>query len=79
MKINEVKEQYKDEWVLAEVLQKDTLNRPVEVRIIIHSKNRDEVYEQLDFVQDNQQVTTFYTGEIPEKGYAVAFYGRRNI
>ncbi len=76
MNIEEAKEQYRDEWILAEVVTTDALNRPIEVRVIIHSKNRDDVYEQLEHVGENQHVMTLYTGEIPEKGYAVAFYGR---
>ena len=73
MDIKEVKLKYKNEWVLAEVLQLDSLGKPTEVKILVHSKNRDEVYDQLDNVETNKHVATFYTGEIPEKGYVVAF------
>jgi len=78
MKIEELKKQFENEWLLVEVLEEDNLNRPVEVRLIAHSKNRDEIYEGLDKVEDNKHVATLYTGKIPEKGYAVAFifYGK---
>ncbi len=76
MNIGEVKVKYPEEWILAEVLETDELNRPLTVKVIVHSKSRDEVYEQLENVEDNQHVTTFYSGEIPEKGYAVILYGR---
>lgn len=75
MKIEEVKKQYKDEWVLVEVLEEDDLGRPIRVRLIAHSKNRDDIYEKLEQIESEKHVATFYTGKIPEKGYAVAFYG----
>ncbi len=74
MTIEEIKEKYKDEWVLVEVLAEDELNRPLKVKLIIHSKNRDDIYEELDNVENRRHVATFYTGKIPEKGYAVAFF-----
>ena len=76
MEIGEVKARYRNEWILAEVLETDELNRPTNVKIIVHSKNRDDVYEQLEYIENNRHVTTFYSGEIPEKGYAVVLYGR---
>ncbi len=79
MNLREVKAKYQNEWILAEVLEADELNRPTKVKIIVHSKNRDDVYEQLGHVEDNRHVTTFYSGEIPEKGYAVVLYGRTQL
>ncbi len=73
MSIEEVKREYKNEWVLVEVLEEDELNRPTRVRLITHSKNRDEIYEALN--KNKRYTFHFYTGEIPKKGYAVAFYG----
>ena len=72
MEVEELKKQYKDEWVLVEVLRVDELGQPVEVNLIAHSKNRDDVYEALRKTKATD-VATFYTGEIPKKGYAVAF------
>ena len=73
MNIEEIKKKFKDEWVIAEVLKEDELNRPVNVVLIAHSKNRDDIYNALENVENKKRVTTFYTGEIPEKGFAVAF------
>ena len=73
MSIEDVKRTYKNEWVLVEVLEEDELNRPTRVRLITHSKNRDEIYEALE--RNKGYIFQFYTGEIPKKGYAVAFYG----
>jgi hypothetical protein len=72
MKIEEIKKRYKDEWVLVEVLTEDELREPVEVELIAHSKARDEIYEALKETK-TKYTYQFYTGEIPKKGYAVAF------
>ena len=72
MRIEELKKQYKDEWVLLEVIKVDELGQPIEVNLISHSKNRDDIYEALKKTKV-KDVATFYTGEIPKKGYAVAF------
>jgi len=76
MNIEEIKKQYKDEWVLVEVLEEDELNSPIKVKLIAHSKNRDDIYDKLEGIESKKHIATFYTGEIPEKGYAVAFYGK---
>lgn len=75
MEIEELKKQYKDEWVLVEVLKVNELGQPVEVRTIAHSKNRDDIYDKLESIESKKHVATFYTGKIPEEGYAVAFMG----
>jgi len=74
MKIEELKKRYKDEWVLVEVLAEDKLREPVEVVLIAHSKSRDDTYEAMKKTKA-KDIAHFYTGEIPKKGYAVAFYG----
>lgn len=72
MKIEEIKKRYKEEWVLVEVLEEDELGQPTEVELIAHSKARDEVYDALKETK-MKYTCQFYTGEIPKKGYAVAF------
>ena len=73
MKLNTVKEKYRDQWVLAEVLKENELGEPLEVKVIAHSKNRDDTYEAMKKAE-GKYTCHFYTGEIPKKGYAVAFY-----
>jgi hypothetical protein len=73
MKVKEVEEKYKDEWVLAEVLKEDESGEPTEVKVIAHSKHRDNTYEAMEKVKGKYSYH-FYTGHIPQKGYAVAFY-----
>jgi len=36
---------YKDEWVLFVVTQVDDLNRPIQGRLVGHSKSREEIHE----------------------------------
>ena len=72
MKIEEIKQQYKDEWILVEVLKEDDLNRPIDVKLIAHSKNRDDTYAAIRKTKA-KYISHFYTGRIPQKGYVVAF------
>jgi len=72
MKLEAVKKQYKNEWILAEVLEEDKLNRPTKVKVIAHSKDRGETYEAMEKIKI-KDFLHFYTGKVPKKGYAVAF------
>ncbi len=70
--IEEIKEEYEDEWVLAEVIEENEKGEPTKVELIAHSKCRDETYDMMSKT-GAKHLYHFYTGEIPEKGYAVAF------
>lgn len=73
MTIEEIREKYKNRWVLVEVLEEDELQRLVKVKFITCSKTRDQIYEAL---KEHEYYTYhFYTGEIPKEGYVVAFHG----
>jgi len=72
MKIEEIKRKYRDEWVLAEVIEEDESGQPTEVKLIAHSKSRDDTYEAMRKTKA-KDIAHFYTVEIPKKGYAVAF------
>lgn len=69
-----IKERYKDEWMLVEILEEEEDGTPKRVKLIRHSKNRDETYEALRKHKD-RRLYHFYNGEIPQEGYAVAFHG----
>ncbi|MEA3485259.1 MAG: hypothetical protein U9R03_00950, partial [Candidatus Aerophobetes bacterium] len=68
---------YKDEWLLIKVTETDELDRPIKGELILRSKNRDEIYEKQKKMKDD--LCIIYTGEIPKKGYAVAFNGKDKI
>jgi len=74
VKVEEIKKKYREEWVLAEVIEEDEFGQPTEVELIAHSKARDEIYEKQREL--NKDIAIIYTGEIPKKGYAVAFNGQ---
>lgn len=71
--MEELKKKFKNEWVIIEIIEEDEFNEPKKVRVIANSKNRDEIYEKQKELKGDIAIT--YTGEIPEKGYAVAFNG----
>jgi len=72
MNTKEIKEKYPNEWVLVEVLKADELGQIIKGNIIAHSKNRDDTYTAMKQTKA-KDIAHFYTGEIPKKGYAVAF------
>jgi len=43
----EIKKTYKDEWVLVEVINEDEKGSPTKVKLLAHSKARDEIYDVL--------------------------------
>ena len=71
--IEEIKKKFKDEWVLMEVFEKDELGQTTRGKVIVHSKNRDETYAAMRKKNRGIHTLHFYAGEIPKKGYAVAF------
>lgn len=73
MEIKKIKRKYKNEWLLIKVTAEDEKDQPIEGEVILHSKNRDEVYEAQKNLKDYLYIT--YSGEMPKKGFAVAFYG----
>jgi len=73
MNIEELKRRYKDEWLLIRITRTDEQDQPVEGDVLLHSKDRDEIYEAQKNLKDYLYIT--YSGEMPKKGFAVAFYG----
>lgn len=43
--IDEESKKHEDEWVLFEVVETDEMNRPVNEKLLCHSKSRDEIHE----------------------------------
>lgn len=73
-RIEGIKRKFKNEWVLVEILEEDKKGEPTEVKLITHSKNRNDTYKAMGKTA-GKYVYHFWTGEIPAKGYAVAFGG----
>ena len=72
MKISTLKKKFKNQWVLAEVVKEDKLNRLVEVEPIVHDRERAKIYDAISKVK-NKHVATIYTGKLPPKGMVYAF------
>jgi len=45
MKIEDLKKRYEDEWLFLKITMTDEQDRPIEGEVLLHSKNRDEIYE----------------------------------
>ena len=72
--IARIQKDHKDEWLLIRVSKTDGKSRPVEGELVFHSKNRDDVYAKQTGLDGDYYIT--YTGDIPKKGFAVAFHAR---
>ena len=73
MQIEKIKEKYKNEWLLIKVTLADERDQPIEGEVLLHSKSRDEIFETQKGSKDDLYIT--YSGELPKKGFAVAFNG----
>lgn len=73
MEIEKIKKKYKNEWLLIKITMADDKDQPIEGEVLLHSKSRDEVYEAQKDLKDDLYIT--YSGELPKKDFAVAFYG----
>lgn len=64
MKIAELKKKFKNTWVLAEVLKENELNQPIDVKPIMTSSDKNEIYDRIARVPKGKTVATIYTGRI---------------
>lgn len=74
MKIEELKKKYKGEWLAIEVTKEED-GRSVEGRLILHEKDRDELWEKLSLKKLKKDIEVYvtYAGPPLKKGYAAAF------
>ena len=77
MKIEKLRKKYRDEWLLIRVTAVGREQQPLEGELLAHSKDRDEIYRAQLRLKKDLYIT--YTGKMPEKGYAVAFYGKDSV
>lgn len=74
MKLSDLKKKYKNKWVLAQVLKEDKLHNVLEMKPLVVSEKRDEVYKSLSKLKKGAHVATLYTGEVPPRGMSFTFY-----
>lgn len=63
--ISKLKQRYPKEWLLLTNVTADELTRPIKGKLVVHSKNRDEIYERLPRIRAKNFCIT-YTGKIPK-------------
>ncbi|MBW2058461.1 MAG: hypothetical protein JRJ26_13290 [Deltaproteobacteria bacterium] len=65
MKWEEIRNTFKDQWVLVKVDKVDASLNIVEGEVLAHSKDKDEVYKKLLEIRP-KEFSVEYTGMIPE-------------
>lgn len=69
MRLDEIKEQYPNEWVLIEFTELDDELKVADGKVIAHSGSRDEIEEELMARKDGK-IAVEYTGEWdPDEAY----------
>ena len=63
--VSALKRRYPKEWLLLTNVVADETTHPVKGRLVAHSKNRDEIYEQLSRLR-GKDFCIEYTGSIPK-------------
>ena len=60
----EIDAQFKDEWILVEDPETDTGLKVIRVKVVCHSKDRDEVYREA-ISRRPKRFAVLYTGTMP--------------
>ncbi len=72
--IEEIKKKFRNEWVFGEVIDVDEKGQPERVKVVAHSKDRDETYKAMKNYA-GKHICHFYAGEIPDEYVAAFIYG----
>lgn len=64
--LEDAMEEYKEEWLLFEVLEIDEKNQPQKVRLVWHSKNKEEVCSEAK-IHNIKRGVLVYAGEVVPK------------
>jgi aminopeptidase C len=78
MRWEEIKNAFKDQWVLVKVDRVDASLNIVEGEVLAHSKDKDEVYKKLLQIRP-KEFSIEYTGVIPEDLAVVLVNVNENI
>lgn len=73
MKIADLKKKFKDKWILAKVIKETKEHKVLEMKPLVISDKRDEVYKSLSKLKKGSHIATFYTGVVPPKGISFTF------
>ena len=69
--IEKLKQKYKGEWLAIEITKEEE-GEATEGKLILHSKNRDEIWKNIRLSTEKEIYVTF-AGPPLEEGYAAAF------
>ncbi|HHT9121807.1 MAG TPA: hypothetical protein ACFYEF_02955 [Candidatus Wunengus sp. YC63] len=64
MTLEEIKQQYPDQWVLVEFLELDEELKVIEGKVIAHSRNKEDIYKKL-LELENEKIAIEFTGDMP--------------
>ena len=65
MRWKDIKNKFKNQWVLIEVENVDESFNVLEGKVLAHSKDKDEIYQKLLKIKP-KEFSIEYTGEVPE-------------
>lgn len=68
--IEKIKQEYPDEWIIVEVLERDKAGRVTKGKLLGHSRDK-EVIDRI-MLESDGLTYTFFSGEIPQRGHALA-------
>ena len=71
-RIEELKKKYKGEWLAIEVSRVKN-GEPIQGKLILHSKNREEIWKKIRLSR-KKEIYVAFAGPPLEKGYVAAFY-----
>ena len=78
MKWVDIKKNFRNQWVLIEVMNVDESFNVLEGEVLAHSKDKDEIYQKLLKIRP-KEFSIEYTGEVPEDLAVVMVISDENL
>jgi hypothetical protein len=78
MKWKDIKNKFKNQWVLIEVKNVDESFNVLEGEVLAHSKDKDEIYQKLLKIRP-KEFSIEYTGKVPEDLAVVMIISDENL
>ena len=74
LQIQEIREKYRDQWVVVEITKADKHNNPKRGRVLFHGNNQKEIYGQGPKYRETHpgaKLFYFYAGNVMPEGMGV--------
>ena len=78
MRWKDIKNKFKNQWVLIEVENVDESFNVLEGKVLAHSKDKDEIYQKLLKIKP-KEFSIEFTGEVPEDLAVVMVISDENL